>query len=134
MNSSRPKVKAFEDLRVFQETRALVTQIYDLTRSGAFAKDYALVDQMCRAAVSILSNIAEGFERQTDSEFARSLFIAKGSCGELRAQTMVAYDQKYISTEDYENMCSQCRRISAGLFKLISYLQRSKAILEKPQA
>lgn len=89
---------------------------------------------MCRAAVSILSNIPEGFERQTDSEFARSLFIAKGSCGELRAQTMVAYDQKYISTEDYENMCSQCRRISAGLFKLISYLQRSKAILEKPRA
>ena len=79
------KEKSFENLRVFADARQLANRIFDLTSSPAFAKEFALVNQMRRAAVSVLSNIAEGYERETDSEFGRFLYVAKGSCGELRA-------------------------------------------------
>jgi hypothetical protein len=82
---SRGKGQSFEDLRMFVEARALTNRVYEITRTPAFAKDFALADQMRRSSLSIMSNIAEGYERQTDAEFARFLYIAKASCGELRA-------------------------------------------------
>lgn len=78
-------VKEFEDLRVYRQARALVNRIYALTANPFFSRDFALRDQIRRAAISILSNIAEGFERRTDPSFAHALSIAKGSCGEVRA-------------------------------------------------
>jgi len=80
---------------------------------------------MRRAAISILSNIAEGFERRTDPSFAHALMIAKGSCGEVRAQALISLDQKYISPKEYNEVVDSCRRLSAGLAKLIAYLKRS---------
>ena len=103
----------------------MVSRIYALTSDGAIRKDYGLVDQMRRSAVSILSNIAEGFERETDAEFIRSLYIAKGSCGELRAQAMVVLDQKHWPPEVFAEVEDSCRRLSAGLSNLIRYLKRS---------
>ena len=85
------------------------------------------MDQMRRSAVSVLSNIAEGYERETDSEFVRSLYIAKGSCGELRAQALVAHDQRYWSDSDYETVVGDCRKVSSQLSKLIAYLKDSMA-------
>jgi four helix bundle protein len=124
-SESQPSGKSFEDLRVFQEARGLANLVYTLTRGSAFSRDFALADQMRRAALSIVSNIAEGYERGSDADFARFLFIAKGSCGELRAQTLVALDQKNLSKEQYDEVTARCRRLSVSLYKLIAYLRKS---------
>ena len=79
MSTGAAKKKSFENLRIFGEARALANRVYELTRAGRISRDFSLVDQMRRSALSVLSNIAEGFERQTDAEFIRSLYIAKGS-------------------------------------------------------
>ena len=86
-------IKRFEDIDSWKSSRELTRQIYELTSSGEFCRDFGLKDQIRRACVSILSNIAEGFERGGDREFLQSLAVAKGSCGEVRAQLYVAYDQ-----------------------------------------
>lgn len=125
MRPAERKVRSFEDLRVFQEARELVKQVYTATRSGAISRDRALVDQMRRAALSVLSNIAEGFERDSDAEFARFLYIAKGSCGELRAQVFVALDQEYLAKGIFDDLTVRCRRISGGLSNLIAYLRKA---------
>jgi four helix bundle protein len=83
------------------------------------------VDQIRRASVSIMSNIAEGFERGTNNEFIQFLFIAKGSCGEVRTQLTIAFDQKYIEESTYTNLVEQCRCISGMINNLIEYLKRS---------
>ena len=83
----------FEELVVWKKARVLASEIYAVTGSGPFARDRDLQSQMRRAAVSIVSNVADGFERNTKADFARFLLIAKGSCGELRAQLYVALDQ-----------------------------------------
>jgi len=120
-------VESFEDLNVYRHARDLTNKIYELTRQGFFARDYGLGDQIRRASVSIMSNIAEGFERGTNAEFIRFLFIAKGSCGEVRAQLSISFDQKYIADENvYHNLVNQCRRISGMLSNLITYLKTSQ--------
>ena len=97
MNSEKePKgnvAQTFEELFIYQRARELTNAVYALTRSGAFAGDSALAQQIRRASVSIMSNVAEGFERGTSTEFIQFLYIAKGSCGEVRVQLQVACDQ-----------------------------------------
>ncbi len=131
MTAPNRKVKSFEDLRVFQDARSLVNRVYSLTRSGLITKDYELVSQMRRAALSVISNIAEGFERRTDAEFVHSLSIAKGSCGELRAQVLLCQDQKYFSQEAAEELISHRIRVSTALSNFIKYLKESS--FEKPK-
>jgi four helix bundle protein len=94
------QIKNFEDLEIWQLARRLTQEIYTLGRTPKFAKDYALKDQMQRAAVSIMSNIAEGFERGGNQEFVQYLYVAKASCGEVRSQLYVALDQEYVDQED----------------------------------
>jgi four helix bundle protein len=84
-------VQRFEDLQAWQKARELVVVIYAMTREGEFAKDFGLRDQIQRAAVSIMSNLAEGFERGTRPDFHRFVVIAKASCAELRSQIYVAF-------------------------------------------
>jgi four helix bundle protein len=115
--------RTFEDLAVFKRSRLLVNEVYQLTRSPAFRRDRGLVDQVRRASVSILSIIAESFERGGNPELIQFLFIAKGSCGEVRAQLMVAADQQYIDT--HTRLHGDCCRVSAMLSNLIAYLRRS---------
>ena len=93
-------VKDFEDLEIWKEARRLTCEIYDLSKDAKFSKDFGLRNQMQRAAVSIMSNIAEGFERGGNQEFVQFLYIAKGSCGELRSQLYVALDQAYIASQE----------------------------------
>ncbi|RLB03623.1 MAG: four helix bundle protein [Deltaproteobacteria bacterium] len=119
------RVESFEDLHVYEQARKLTNRIYEITREAPFSKDYGLVDQIRRASVSIMSNIAEGFERGTNTEFIQFLFIAKGSCGEVRAQLTIAHDQRYISKDTYQALVDSCRRISGMLSNLITYLKGS---------
>jgi len=117
--------KTFEDLNVYQEARSLTKSIYKITRLYRFLQDRALVAQIRRASVSVMSNIAEGFERESNTEFIRYLYISKGSAGEIRVQLTVAYDQEYIDQAKYEKLTSDCKRISSMLRRFIAYLQAS---------
>jgi four helix bundle protein len=127
-------VKDFGDLHVFQEARKLVQRVHLLTRTGTLTRDYGLVDQIRRSAVSVLSNIAEGFERQTNAEFVRFLYMAKGSCAELRAQAIVARDATYWNDSEYNEIRDACRRLSAGLSNFITYLERSGVVRRRRPA
>jgi four helix bundle protein len=125
-------ITRFEDLRVFQQARELCHRVHTLTRTGAISRDRVLVDQMRRAVLSIVSNIAEGFERQSNAEFARFLYIAKGSCGELRAQALVALDEEHWTKTIHDEINERCRRLGASLSNLILYLNKS-AVARKQQ-
>jgi four helix bundle protein len=93
--------KSFEDMEAWKKSRKLTKQVYDLTGVGVFARDFGLKDQIRRACVSIMSNIAEGFERSGTGEFTQFLAIAKGSAGEVRSQLYVALDQRYLSEGEF---------------------------------
>jgi four helix bundle protein len=116
----------FEDIEAWKKARLLASVIYRLTAAGEFTRDYGLKDQIRRAAVSVLSNIAEGFEREGNTEFCRFLTIAKGSCGEVRAQLYVALDQHYITTERFDAAAHQAVEVSRMVSGLIKYLHQSE--------
>lgn len=118
-------MKNFEDLDIWKQARQLTQQIYGLTRADRFARDHALRDQIQRAAVSIMSNIAEGFERGGNQEFIQFLYVAKASCGEVRSQLYVALDQGYIPEPQSYEMITSFRRLSGMIANLIAYLRRS---------
>ena len=103
----------------------LTNEIYTITSSGMFSRDFALRDQIRRAAISILSNIAEGFERGGDNEFLQFLSVAKGSCGEARAQLYVALDQAYISTTQFDSLSKSANDVSQLISGLMKYLRQS---------
>jgi len=118
-------VRRFEDLEVFQMARDLAKRVYQMSATGRFERDYGLREQMRRAALSVMSNIAEGFERGGDKEFTQFLYLAKGSCGEIRAQLYVALDQQYLTEEQFDSLRNQAVRISAALAGLVQYLHGS---------
>ena len=112
-------VSDFEELLIYQQSRALAKQVYDITRQGEFKYDTRFVQQMRASSGSISDNIAEGFERQGNREFLQFLYIAKGSCGEFRSQINRAYDAQFISKETYEQMYADCRKLGAGMLNFI---------------
>jgi len=115
--------KRFEELEVWQRSKELTNLIYKCSTDGAFARDFGLRDQIRRAAVSIMSNIAEGFESQTQALFIQYLGRAKGSAGEVRAQLYIAKDQGYISDEDFKSLFSIAEICSKQLARFIQYLE-----------
>ena len=115
--------KRFEDLEVWQGAKDLTNLIYKYSTDGSFSRDFGLRDQMRRASVSIMSNIAEGFESQTQAMFIKYLGHAKGSAGELRAQLYIAKDQGYISEESFSEMFSLSEICSKQLARFIQYLE-----------
>lgn len=117
--------KQFEDLEVWKEARCLTGEIYRLTKGEKFSKDFALSGQIRSAAISIMSNIAEGFERGGNQEFIQFLYIAKGSCGEARSQTYVALDQGYVAQKEADELTKSCRRLSSMISNFITYLRKS---------
>jgi four helix bundle protein len=118
-------VKSFEEMEVWKEARRLTQRIYVLTKKGEFSKDFGLRDQIRRAAVSVMSNIAEGFERGGNHEFVQFLYVAKGSCGEVRSQIYVALDQNYVVNVEVEELTRSFKRLSSMISNLISYLRNS---------
>jgi four helix bundle protein len=115
----------FEDVEAWQKARELTKEIYACSGNGDFSKDFGLRDQIRRASVSIMANIAEGFDRGGTKELSNFLSIAKGSVGEVEAQLYVALDQEYISNEQFENlfaMTSSTKKLISGF---MNYLKQT---------
>jgi len=119
--------KRFEDLPVWQKARRVVREVYRLSDSGCFARDFELRGQIRRAAVSVVSNIAEGYERDGNREFLQHLSQAKGSCGEVRAQLHIASDLGYLDESAHLALSASCLEVSKMLNGLIGYLKTSPA-------
>ena len=117
------KFEKFEDIIAWQKARELTWEVYACTRKGSFVKDYGLVDQVRRAAVSIGSNIAEGFDRGNTKEFLTFLGIAKGSAAEVRSQLYTALDVGHVTQFEFESLKSQAEEISRMLNGLIRSLR-----------
>jgi four helix bundle protein len=120
-----PTIKKIEDIEAWKKARELTRAVYNCSKVEPFSKDFALRDQMRRAAVSVMSNIAEGFERGGTKEFVQFLANAKGSAGEVEAQLFVALDQKYISEGEFarlRDLAVSTKRLIGGL---MSYLRQS---------
>ena len=118
-------IKRFEVIEGWKKPRELTREVYRHSKTGAFSRDFGLRDQMRRAAVSVMSNMAEGFERGGTKEFLQFLAIAKGSVGELEAQIYVALDQAYINDDEFvllQRLAGSTKRLIGGL---INYLRKS---------
>ena len=116
-------IKTFEDLLIWQKSRLLVIDIYKLNIP---VKEFSFRDQIQRASVSIMNNIAEGFERMGNKEFKKFLYIAKGSCGEVRSMLYLALDLNYITQNDFEKLISNTVEISRMISSLIKKCNSSK--------
>ena len=114
--------KTFEEINAWKNARVLVKDVYAMTRNEAFSNDYGLKDQIRRAAVSICSNIAEGFERRGNKEFINFLWIAKGSAAEVGSQLYNARDLGYITDGQFKGMYDSVKQIGGMLFNLITVL------------
>lgn len=121
-------VRDFEELSVFQKARELSQKIYPITQRGEFKNDFRFVQQIRAAAGSIMDNIAEGFERSGNKEFINFLFIAKGSCGEVRSQLIRANDVGYLSQEEYDEIYNDCRKLSASIRNFIKEIKGSEMV------
>ena|SRR6266567_1971266 len=113
------KFETFEDIIAWQKSRILVVDIYQVFKNS---KDYSFRDQIQRAAVSIMNNIAEGYERKGNKEFVKFLYIAKGSCAEVRSMLYLALDLHCINKDEFEKMYQQAIEISRMLSGLVKTL------------
>ena len=119
-------VRDFEELAIFQKARELSKKIYPITQRGEFKYDTRFVQQIRAAVGSIMDNIAEGFERTGNKEFLNFLYIAKGSCGEVRSRLIRANDLGYMTKEEYDELYTECRKLSAGIMNFIKEIRTSE--------
>jgi four helix bundle protein len=120
------KIEKFEDLEVWKEARELCKLVYTYINRAPFSKDFDLVRQIRKSSGSIMDNIAEGFERDGKKEFIQFLSISKGSAGEVRSQSYRAFDQNYISKEEFNELYEKANSISKMLSGFINYLKNSE--------
>lgn len=120
------KIENFEDLEVWKLSMELCTEIYKLTNTELFSKDFGLKDQIRRSAISIPSNISEGYERDGKNQFLYFLAIAKGSSGELRTQLKIALNLEYINEQEFNILNDKCTVTSKQLSGFIKYLKSFK--------
>lgn len=120
------KIERFEDIEAWKKGCELRKAIYKLSKSGEFSRDFALRDQIRRAAQSVTSNIAEGFERGGNREFIQFLSDAKGSCGEVRDQLYTAIDENYVTQKDFDELHSLSIEVSRMISGFMKYLQQSE--------
>lgn len=118
-----PTITRFEEIEAWQTARELSKLIYLFTDEGKFARDFGLKDQIRRASVSVMSNIAEGFESQTQAQFIRYLGIAKASAGELRSQLYISRDLEYITEELFVRAFAMAEKASRQTARFIAYLE-----------
>jgi len=122
------KIERFEDIDCWREARKLVNAVYSLTKKEPFSRDWGLRDQIQRAAISIMSNIAEGFESQGNREFVQFLFYAKRSSGEVRSQLYAASDVGYIGEIELQEASELAIKVSKMLSNFITYLSSVKGV------
>lgn len=118
--------ESFEELEVWKLAMDLCTEVYLITNLEAFSKDYGLKDQIRRSSVSVPSNIAEGYERDSKNQFLYFLTIAKGSCGELKTQLMIAKNLNYIDEKTYLQLANKSTLTGKQLGGFIKYLKNYK--------
>jgi len=122
------KITRFEDIEAWKLGRELSQSIYEVVNGPKFSKDYALRDQICRASVSVMSNIAEGFNSGSNAEFTRFLSYAQRSCSELQSQLYIALDQNYITKDLFDNIYDLSGKTSSKIGAFIKYLKHQKTI------
>jgi len=120
------KIEKFEDIESWKLAREATHLIYEASSGGEFGRDFALRDQIRRSAISTMSNIAEGFEREGNKEFLNFLSVAKGSCAECRAQLYVALDQKYITAEQFDQAYGKLDETGRVIGGFMRYLRNSE--------
>jgi four helix bundle protein len=120
------KILRFEDLIAWQKARKLTAEIYRVTGEGKFGRDFGLRDQMRRAAVSIMSNLAEGFERGRASEFHQFCSVAKASCAEVRSQLYIAFDVGHLTQSVFENLLAQAQEVGQVIGGLRASVERRR--------
>jgi four helix bundle protein len=120
------KIERFQDLEAWKMARRITNKVYGISRQDKFARDFTLCNQIRRAAISILSNIAEGFERNGDKEFLQFLSVAKASAAEVYAQLYVALDQKYIDEAQFNEIAGDLEETGRIIGGLMKYLQQSE--------
>ncbi|MCQ3953725.1 four helix bundle protein [Chloroflexi bacterium CFX2] len=118
-----PTISRFEEIEAWQTARELTKMIYSVTEEGKISRDFGLKDQLRRASVSVMSNIAEGFESKTQAAFIRYLGIAKASAGEVRSQLYVARDVGYLTEQQFSTLSQITEKVSRQLSRFISYLE-----------
>ena len=116
-------IERFEDIEAWRDARILVKRIYEHTGEGAFSRDFGLRDQIRRAAISTMSNIAEGFERGSDKDFIRFLYMAKASAGEVRSQFYVVADLGYVTKQQTDELIAFVETVSRRIAAFIKYLK-----------
>lgn len=121
------KIEKIEELKVWQLAIELTNSIYTITNGAFFSKDFALRDQIRKSAISVPSNIAEGFERNSTNQFIYFLIIAKGSAGELRTQLLIAKHQNYITESEFDKINLEAVEVSKKLGSFINYLKEFKS-------
>ena len=127
------RITKFEDIESWQMAKELTKIIYRIVKAHQFSKDYSLRDQVCRASVSVMSNIAEGFNSGSSAEFARFMSYAQRSCAELQAHLYVAHDQNYITDETFNDIYELIDKTGAKIGAFIKYLKQQRTKNHKPR-
>jgi four helix bundle protein len=117
--------KSFEETELWQDAMGLCTNVYKITNKSGLDKDFGLKDQIRRSAVSVPSNISEGFERGSNKQLIYFLYIAKGSCGELRTQIQIAYNLEYVNHLEFTELTAKTNSISKQIAGFIKYLEQN---------
>ena len=119
------KIQKFKDILAWQKARELTREVYAHSKTGAFAKDFGLRDQIQRASVSVMGNVAEGYDRGGDKEFIQFLSVSKGSCGEVKSHLYVALDQQYINPTQFNQLYNSTDEVGRLLAGFMAYLKQS---------
>ena len=132
-DSTVAMIKRFEEIKAWQKARELVGEVYRSCVAGPIAKDYGLKHQLCRAAVSSMSNIAEGFARRTDKDFAHFLDVAKGSAIEVQSLLYVALDVGYFPQGEFQRLYKTVEELTSLIGAFSTYLRRTPRVaIERP--
>jgi len=123
-----PTIKSFEDLKIWKDSRVFVKEIYIIVNNFPAKENYGLTSQVTRAAVSIMSNIAEGFARESNKEFIRFLIMARGSTAEVQSDLFIALDLKYINQKEFQSTYYQAEKLGKQINGLIKYLKANVKI------
>ena len=128
-------IKQFEEIQAWQTAKELTNNVYGLTNQAGFNHDFGLKDQIRRAVISVMSNIAEGFESRTDAQFINYLGMARASAGEVRAQLYIAFDQGYLTEEQFKDTYALAEKCARQIARFISYLETNphpRRVSEEP--